>query len=161
MARPDLPTHRPWLEREPDRLIGRGHPAGDFLEAYDWKVLLEAPGKLHLDVHVAPAVRNPLGQVFGGFAPTYVDLVALFTVRATLPRDDDKLKEVLATANMRVDYMEPLVGPRFLIESERVKQRGRNHWVETRFLQDGELALFALTTLRAIPRPRKESDTTS
>jgi acyl-coenzyme A thioesterase PaaI-like protein len=101
------------------------------------------------------------GRSFWRRPGSFTDLVALFTVRATLPRDDDKLKEVLATANMRVDYMEPLVGPRFLIESERVKQRGRNHWVETRFLQDGELALFALTTLRAIPRPRKESDTTS
>jgi acyl-coenzyme A thioesterase PaaI-like protein len=143
------------MEREPGQLIGRGHPAGDFLEAYDWKVLLEEPGKLHLDVHVAPAARNPLGQVFGGFAPTYVDLVALFTVRASLPRDDDSLKEILATANMRVDFMEPLVGPRFRIESERVKQRGRNHWVQTRFLQNDELALFALTTLRAIPRSRE------
>jgi hypothetical protein len=26
-------------------------------------------------------VRNPRGQLFGGFTPTYVDLVALFTVR--------------------------------------------------------------------------------
>ena len=157
MARPDLPEDRPWLEREPGRLIGRGHPAGDFLEAYDWVVTLEEPGRLHLDVHIAPAVRNPLGQVFGGFAPTYVDLVALFTVRATLPRDGDSLKEVLATANMRVDYMEPLVGPRFAIESQEIKQRGRNHYVETRFIQDGELALFAYTTLRAIPRPAPPS----
>lgn len=152
MARPDLPTHRPWLEREPGQLVSKGHPAGDFLEAWAWKVLEESAGRLILDVHVADSVRNPLGQVFGGFTPTYVDLVALFTVRAAQPRDDSALREVLATSSMRVDYLEPLMGPRFRIESEVIKQRGRSHWVQTRFIDDGKLAVFALTTLRAIPR---------
>ena len=151
MARPDLPKQRPCMQREPGQLIGRGHPAGDFLEAYKWKVLEESPGHLHLDVHVSESVRNPLGQVFGGFTPTYVDLVALFTVRAGRSRDDDSIREVLSTANMRVDYLEPLLGPRFVIESQVIKQRGRSHWVETRFIDHGELAVFALTTLRAIP----------
>ena len=34
-------TRRPWMEVEPSRLIGRGHAAGDFLEAYLWTVLEE------------------------------------------------------------------------------------------------------------------------
>lgn len=152
MARPDLPTHRPWLQRDPGRLISRGHPAGDFLEAYEWTVLEESPGHLRLDVHVAESVRNPLGQVFGGFTPTYVDLVALFTVRADRSRDDDAIQEVLSTSSMRIDYLEPLLGPRFVIESQVIKKRGRSYWVETRFIDGGELAVFALTTLRGIPR---------
>ena len=28
-----------WRNPEPGRVIGRGHPAGDFLEAYDWHLL--------------------------------------------------------------------------------------------------------------------------
>ena len=139
--------------------MGRGHPAGDFLEAHDWKVLEDTPGRLVLDVHLADRVRNPLGQVFGGFTPTYVDLVALYTVRSKLVTEEGQRPlEVHATSSMRIDYLEPLVGPRFVIESQLIKLRGRSRWVETRFVDRGELAVFALTTLRAIPnRPDAES----
>jgi len=51
---------------------------------------------------------------------------------------------------MRVDYFEPIVGPRFLIESQIEKQRGRTRFVATRFIQDSELAVFALTTMREV-----------
>ena len=56
--------------------------AGDFLEAYDWTVLEERVGFLRLDAGLPDHVKNPRGQLFGGFTPTYVDLVALNTVRA-------------------------------------------------------------------------------
>jgi hypothetical protein len=40
MSEPDLSAMiRAWRDPEPGRVIGRGHPAGDFLEAYDWKLL--------------------------------------------------------------------------------------------------------------------------
>src|SRR6266545_1894315 len=76
------PVTRPWAPPPPGRLVGRGHPAGDFLEAWAWDLLDEAPGYLRIEAELPHHVRNPRGQLFGGFTPTYVDLLALFTVRA-------------------------------------------------------------------------------
>lgn len=142
---------RAWLRERPDRLIGRGHPAGDFLEAHDWTVLAERPGFFRLDVHLPEKLKNPLGTLFGGFTPTYVDLVALFTVRAGRGAEGWG-GGWLATTNMRIDYFEPVRGPRFVIESELKKERGRLKFVETRFLdQHDTLLVFALTTMREVP----------
>jgi acyl-coenzyme A thioesterase PaaI-like protein len=149
---------RPWLRRDAGRLIGRGHPAGDFLQAYDWNVAEERPGFLRLDVHLPDHVKNPRGQLFGGFTPAYVDLVALFTVRAGRDRDGWG-GAWLATTNIRVDYFEPVVGPRFVIESTLVKERGRLRFVETRFLDhSGALLVFALTTMREVALTRELGD---
>jgi acyl-coenzyme A thioesterase PaaI-like protein len=154
----DHATH-PWLVPPPDRLIGRGHPAGDFLEAWDWRVVEEDPGRLVLDVHLPDHVRNPRGQLFGGFTPTYVDLVALFTVRAGPGRTDPATpRGWLATTTLRVDYFEPIVGPRFTIDSTLDKRRGRTCFVTTRFLQDGELVAHAVTTLREVSPARSLGD---
>lgn len=156
----DAPFLRAWAERKPGQLIGRGHPAGDFLEAYDWKLEAESPGLLRIRAHLPDHVKNPRGQLFGGFTPTYVDLVALFTVRAGERRPDARFRSWLATTNMRVDYFEPIVGPYFEIESRLMKKRGRTHFVETRFSLEGagslasdgarELAVFAVTTMREV-----------
>jgi len=154
----DAPFVRAWAERAPHQLIGRGHPAGDFLEAYDWKVLEEAEGLLRIEAHVPDHVRNPRGQMFGGFTPTYVDLVALFTVRAGQTRTEDRFRSWLATTNMRVDYFEPITGE-FLMESRLVKKRGRTNFVETRFLDGrGQLAVFAVTTMREVKLDRDLGD---
>ncbi len=135
-----------WTNPEPGRLLGRGHPVGDFLEAYDWRVLEERPGWLLLDVHLPAQVKNPRGQLFGGFTPTYVDLVALRTVRAGAARQAPR--GWLATVNMRIDYFEPVV-EEFRIESSILHRRGRTVLVQTRFHdRGGELLVFALTTLR-------------
>ena len=152
---------RRWVPPEPGRLVGRGHPAGDFLEAWSWDLLDEREGYLRIKAHLPPNVMNPRGQLFGGFTPTYVDLVALFTVRAgpeRLNRMTAGTNGWLATTNMRVDYFEPIVGPTFVIESEREKQRGRTHVVLTRFLQDDELAVLALTTMREVATDRPLGD---
>ena len=141
------PNLRPWASPPPGRLVGRGHPAGDFLEAWAWDVLDEAAGFI-----------RPRGQLFGGFTPTYVDLIALFTVRAGEDRSVPRPMRWLATTNMRVDYFEPVTGPRFVIDSRREKQRGRTHFVSTRFLQDDELAVFALTTMREVDLSRTLGD---
>jgi acyl-coenzyme A thioesterase PaaI-like protein len=149
---PPAEIHRPWATDDPERLIGRGHTAGDFLEAYDWKVLAEDDGYLHLEAHAPERVMNPRRQIFGGFTPTYVDLVALFTVRARRQRAARRWDFWLATTNMRLDYFEPIAGPLFRMESRLVKSRGRTHFVETRFLDlQGELLVFALTTMREVP----------
>jgi acyl-coenzyme A thioesterase PaaI-like protein len=155
MTEPDLPAMmRAWREPEPGRVIGRGHPAGDFLEAYDWKLLETRTGYLRIEAGLPAHVRNPRGQLFGGFTPTYVDMVALMTVNAGAERDGLP-RRWLATTNMRVDYFEPIVGPLFVIESELEKRRGRTCFVLTRFYQDDELAAYAATTMRevAVDRP--------
>ena len=146
------PFVRAWAQKEPGRLIGRGHPAGDFLEAYEWQLLREEPGYLRIQAHVPDHVKNPRGQLFGGFTPTYVDLVALFTARSMEQQPDERFRSWLATTNMRVDYFEPVMGPEFRMESRLVKRRGRTIFIETRFLDlEGELAVFATTTIREVP----------
>jgi acyl-coenzyme A thioesterase PaaI-like protein len=117
-------------------------------------VLAEEEGYVRVSAHLPVQVRNPRGQLFGGFTPTYVDLIALFTVRAGR-RDEPVVRQWLATTSMRVEYFEPIVGPTFVLDSRREKQRGRTHFVITRFLQDGELAVLATTTMRelALDRP--------
>jgi acyl-coenzyme A thioesterase PaaI-like protein len=149
---------RPWATPEPGRLVGRGHPAGDFLEAWAWDVLAEDDGYVRVSAHLPDQVRNPRRQLFGGFTPTYVDLIALFTVRSRAPRSEPRSHQWLATTSMRVDYFEPIVGPTFVLDSRREKQRGRTHFVLTRFLQDGELAVVATTTMREIALDRPLGD---
>ena len=121
------------------------------------RVLLDRAGKVGLPA-LPEHVKNPRGQLFGGFTPTYVDLIALFTVRAGEDRSVPRPMRWLATTNMRVDYFEPVVGPRFVIDSRRETQRGRTHFVSTRFLQDDELAVFALTTMREVDLSRTLGD---
>jgi acyl-coenzyme A thioesterase PaaI-like protein len=155
-----LPSVLAWTQRRPDQLIGPGHPAGDFLEAYEWTVLEEAPGFLRIQAHLPEHVKNPRGQLFGGFTPTYADLVALFTARAGEPERELQFRSWLATTNMRIDYFEPIVGPTFSIESRVLKRRGRTIFVETRFYygDDDELAVFAVTTLREVSLDRLLGD---
>jgi len=153
------PFVRAWQTRRPGQLIGKGHPAGDFLEAYEWHILEESEGFLRIRAHVPAHVKNPRGQLFGGFTPTYVDLVALFTVRAGEQRLAQRFRTWLATTNMRVDYFEPIVGPQFVMESRLIKQRGRTNFVETRFFDpEDTLAVFALTTLREVSVDRPLGD---
>jgi acyl-coenzyme A thioesterase PaaI-like protein len=153
------PFVRAWMTRKPGQLMGKGHPAGDFLEAYEWKVIEESAGFLRIRAHVPAHVKNPRGQMFGGFTPTYVDLVALLTVRAGERRDATGFRTWLATTNMRVDYFEPLVGPEFVIESRLVKKRGRTNFVETRFFDpEDTLAVFAITTIRELKLDRPLGD---
>jgi len=158
VAGEDEPMARPWATPEPGRLVGRGHPAGDFLEAWAWDVLAEDDGYVRVSAHLPDQVRNPRGQLFGGFTPTYVDLIALFTVRSRAQRSEPRSHQWLATTSMRVDYFEPIVGPTFVLDSRREKQRGRTHFVLTRFLQDGELAVVAATTMREIALDRSLGD---
>ncbi len=156
---PEAPFVRAWAERKPGQLIGKGHPAGDFLEAYDWKVLEEEAGLLRIHAHLPEHVRNPRGQLFGGFTPTYVDLVALFTVRAGAREVEARFRSWLPTTNMRVDYFEPIMGPVFVMESRLIKKRGRTDFVETLFLDaDDQLAVFAVTTMREVALDKKLGD---
>ena len=141
---------RPWATTEPGRLVGRGHPAGDFLEAWAWDLLEGADGHLRISAHVPDHLRNLRGELFGGFTPTYADLIALFTVRSCAQRGGSTDRPMLATTSMQVDYFAPIVDPRMILDSHRELHRGRTHFVLTRFVQDGELAAIAATTMREI-----------
>lgn len=139
------PQRRPWYPTSSDRLLGRGHPVGDFLEAYEWRVLSHAPGRYEIEAHLPPQVKNPRGVLFGGFTSTYVDLVAVRTAHSlggASPR-------WMSTANMRVDYLEPVADERFRIESRVIHSRGRTHLVEVTMKSiEGQLLTFSLVTLR-------------
>jgi acyl-coenzyme A thioesterase PaaI-like protein len=129
-------------------LFRRGHAAADFLEAWDWQVLEHAEGVLRVSAHLPERVRNPRGQLFGGFTPTYVDLVALATARRRVGQGGPDQRVWLATSSMHVDYFRPILGPRFIIDSRHEVKSGRTHLVLSRFLQEGALAVHAATTLR-------------
>lgn len=134
-----------WRDPPPGRLMGKGHPAGDFLDAPDWRVREEEEGRLLVDVPLVPAVKNFRGHLFGGFAPTYIDLIALRTVSAGAREREHGW---LLTLNLRVEYFEPVEGPRFLIESRVVNRRGRTILVETTFRDyAGKMLLFATLML--------------
>ena len=134
-------------------LFRRGHPAGDFLEAWAWDLLEEGDGFIKVQAHVPDRARNPRGQLFGGFTPTYVDLIALATTHRRAQVHGME-RQWLATTNMHVDYFKPILGPKFIMESRHETQNGRTHLVLTRFLQDGELAVHAATTMRELAQPR-------
>lgn len=138
-----------------DRLMGPGHGAGDILEAHEWVVVDEREGFFRLDVHLPDRLCNPRGQLFGGFTATYVDLAALYATRAGPARIDPATPhEFKSTINMRLDYFEPILGPRFVIESEVEHRRGRNFLVVVKLFQAESLAAYALATLRSMgPMP--------
>lgn len=137
---------REWFTDDPTRVVAKGHPIGDFLEAYEWRVIEEHEGFLRIAAHLPDQVKNPRGELFGGFAPTYVDFVALHTVwsgRRTLwPRP------WLTTASMHVDYFAPIRDGAFVIEGEELNRGGRTHHIQVRFLQaDGGLLANAQATI--------------
>jgi acyl-coenzyme A thioesterase PaaI-like protein len=102
-----------------------------------------------VDVPLVPAAKNFRGQLFGGFAPAYIDLIALRTVSAGT---GERAHGWLVTLNMHVEYFEPVEGPRFVIESTLAKRRGRTLFIETRFKDpEGKLLLFATATLLEQP----------
>jgi acyl-coenzyme A thioesterase PaaI-like protein len=143
---------RPWVETEPGQLIAKGHGAGDLLEACNWLILDEQPGRLVLEVQLPQSLKNPQGQLFGGFTPTYVDMVSLYTVHAGDPdRDPTSPRSWLTTINMRCDYFEPIVNDTFVIKGEVVNQRGLTSLVSTKFFQDDVMAAHAVTTIRELP----------
>jgi uncharacterized protein (TIGR00369 family) len=143
---------RPSLFPEPGRVIGPGHAAGDFLGAPEWRVLEQRDGFVRIDAAVPARLRNPRGQLFGGFTGVYADLVALFTTRAGEPRG--VWRGWLATSNMRVDYLRPVTGERILLEGRLLHRGRRSHLVEVRLLDpDGTPLAHALVTMLEADQP--------
>jgi len=137
---------RAWATDDPSRLVGRGHPVGDFLGAPEWIVLARSPGLLRVRAVLGEAVRNPRGELFGGFTPTYVDFFALHVFHTT--RAPGEPRRWLATANLRVDYFTPIHGPQFEMEGSMLHRSGRTGYVEVRFRDlDGSLCALAQATM--------------
>lgn len=127
-----------------------GHCAGDLLEAPDWNVIREAEGFVDIDAHVPAQVLNPRQQLFGGFTGTYVDMVALYTIRTLFPARDDYW---ITTINMRIDYLDPVLGPRMRMQGELINRGRSTSLVSVTFLdEDGNKLVYALVTLRVIDR---------
>ena len=159
MTEPDLSAMlRAWRNPEPGRVIGRGHPAGDFLEAYDWHLLETRQGTSRIEAGLPAHVRNPRGQLFGGFTPTYVDMVALMTVNAGNERDAHGARAGSRRRTCGSTTSSRSSDPTFVIESELEKRRGRTCFVLTRFYQDDELAAHAVTTMREVALDRPLGD---
>lgn len=138
--------------RDAAQLVAPGHAAGDVLGAPDWRLIRREPGILEVEADLPDRLKNPQGQLFGGFTPTYVDFICLFTVHTLIDDPDgDQPRSWLTTINMRCDYFEPIMGPTFRILGESINQRGRNHLVSAKFFQDDVLAAHAITTLRELP----------
>jgi acyl-coenzyme A thioesterase PaaI-like protein len=138
---------RPWFPAPPGRLIGRGHTAGEFLEAYDWRVLEHTPGFYRIEAHLPEHVKNVRKHLYGGFTPAYIDLVAARTAHSVL----DRVARGMMTVNMRVDYFDPVAERRFILEGRVVHTRGRVHLVEVLFKDlQGKLLVFSVVTLRQL-----------
>jgi acyl-coenzyme A thioesterase PaaI-like protein len=136
------------------RLIGPGHVVGDLLEAPLWEVLLREPGHLRVRAHLPDAVRNPRGQLFGGFTGTYVDFMSIFTYWAGRTEERGTNRSWLATLNMRIDYFAPVVGPHFEMEGRTIRRGGSTGSIETRFFDPGspggDPLVFAHATLKEV-----------
>lgn len=113
-----------------------------------WRVLEESPGHVRIEVPLLDRLRNRRQQLFGGYTPAYVDMLAFRVARSGTHDESDTF---FATTSMRIDYLEAITEDTFEIDCTLLKARGRNAITEARFLQGGTLAVFAVTTLLAMP----------
>ncbi len=127
-----------------------GHCAGDLLGASEWIVRHETRGHIELEVEIPGRVMNPRQQLFGGFTGTYVDMVALYAIRTLFSANEDYW---ITTVNMRIDYLEPVVGPRIRLRGELIKQGRSTSLVAVHFMDlEGNRQVYALATMRVLDR---------
>lgn len=127
-----------------------GHCAGDLVGAPDWLVSREEQGLVEIDAHLPSRVLNPRQQLFGGFTGTYVDLVAIYTVRTLFPKRQEYW---VTTVNMRIDYLAPVLGPRMRLKGELINQGRSTLLVSVTFSDEQQNKLvYALVTLKIVKR---------
>jgi acyl-coenzyme A thioesterase PaaI-like protein len=143
-------ARRAWDDPPEGSLIRSGHRVGDQLDASSWLVRERGAERLVAEATLPVALQNYRGQLFGGFTGAYVDFIALALVREEMSAAE-KQSMGLTTLNMRIDYFEPVHGPRFVLEAEILKKRGANYFVEVRFRGlDGLLLVAASVVLRRL-----------
>src|SRR5690606_11501889 len=127
-----------------------GHCAGDLVEAADWNVIRQEQGQVEVDAHLPARVLNPRGHLCGGVTGTYVDLIAIFTLRSLYPPRDDYW---VTTVNMRIDHLAPVLGPRMILKGELINQGRSTSLVSVTFFdQEGNKLVYALVTLKVVRR---------
>jgi len=132
-------------------IVRPGHCAGDFLQSGEWKTVVDEPGEVTFEIHLPQQVLNPHGELYGGFTGTYVDLVAIYAVKRLFTGQANLLRTF--TVNMRLDYLEPIVGPRLFLESKILKNGRSTCLVSTHFIShDDALLVHALTTVKKVFR---------
>lgn len=139
-----------WVTHDPKRLVGRGHPIGDFVDAFAWTVLEREPERLRLRVPLPERLCNDRGVLAGGLAAAYLDFVAIHLFQSA--RAGDEETGMLVTSNLRVEFFAPVVGPEFDLVAQIVNRTPRSGHVELRYLGADE-ALCALghaTILRRV-----------
>lgn len=140
-------------EGNPDNrppFIKPGHNAGDLVESSKWRVLREERGLVEVDVHLPDHLLNPRKQLFGGFTGTYVDMISIMTARTLF--EDRQQFQWSATVNMRIDYLAPVLGPRFLLKGEVLNEGRSTTLVACHFCDmEGNRLVYGLTTLRMNP----------
>ena len=135
------------LEHVGSILLPPGHNAGDLVESCKWEVIKEAPGKLEVKAHLPERLLNPRDQLFGGFHGVYVDLMSICTARTM--RSDGQPFKWSTTINMRIDYLAPVEGESFLMESEVINNGKSTCLVATTFKStEGVRLVFAIATLK-------------
>ena len=124
-----------------------GHNAGDLVESASWKIVTEQRGLVEVDAHLPDHLLNPRNQLFGGFTGTYVDMISIYTVRTLF--DAHSEFKWSTTVNMRIDYFAPVLGPRFLLKGELIRDSKSTCLVATHFTDfDGNKLVYAITTLK-------------
>ena len=127
-----------------------GHCAGDLVEAAKWNILREERGLVEVDAHIPERILNPRKQLFGGFTGTYVDMISIYTMRTLY---EDNASFWASTINMRIDYLEPVLGPRVRLLGELIKQGRSTSLVATHFMdEEGNRLVYAITTLRMMSK---------
>ncbi|MCY4265427.1 MAG: PaaI family thioesterase [Gammaproteobacteria bacterium] len=124
-----------------------GHNAGDLVEAGRWQILIEETGLVEVEAHLPRHLLNPRNQLFGGFTGTYVDMISLYACRTLYQKSSDFTWS--ATVNMRIDYLAPVVGPRFRLRGEVISNGRSTCLVGSTFTDlQGNKLVYAITTLR-------------
>lgn len=140
-------AHQQTDDRIQPRFMRPGHSGGEFVGAAQWKVVKEEKGCIELDVHLPERLLNPFGQLFGGFTGIYVDMASIYAVRTIYAGQPGYSRS--ATVNMRIDYLQPVFGPRFRLVGEVIKDGRSTCLTTTKFLDyDDNLMVYALTTMR-------------
>jgi acyl-coenzyme A thioesterase PaaI-like protein len=131
---------------EPARLVGRGHPAGDVVDAWQWTLLERTSQRLRVRAVLPERMRNPRGDLFGGFAPAYLDFLAILLFQGA--RAPHEPTGRLVTARLSTDFFEPLRESHFEIAAELLHRTGRRGHVEARFLDaSGRLCILGHATV--------------
>ena len=100
-----------------------------------------------MKAHLPERLLNPRDQLFGGFHGVYVDLMSICTARTM--RSDGQPFKWSTTINMRIDYLAPVEGESFLMESEVVNNGKSTCLVATTFKStEGVKLVFAIATLK-------------